>query len=134
MMTARTRRSAARCVLMLAMFAEAGLITACEVSTKPAQEILRRTIPPGDTAPTLADAVSSEGRMQVTWDFESHFTAAQYADWLRAQLRDFDVIPSDPAQMQFSKLIGGDSYRLLITLQAGPSTTRVHAQLTASPG
>jgi hypothetical protein len=109
-------------------------LAACgNASTGMAQGILRRTVPTGDTVPLISEPIRADQSLQFTWDFETHLSALAYADWLRAQLRDFQVVDQNRSDLRFGKYQGGDAYRLQVTIEAGTASTRVHVQLVALP-
>jgi hypothetical protein len=109
-------------------------LAACsDASRGVAQGILRHTVPPGDTVPSLSEPVRADQSLQFTWDFETHLSTMAYADWLKAQLRDFQVIAESESDLRFGQSVGGDAYRLRVTLQAATAMTQVHVQLVASP-
>jgi hypothetical protein len=98
-----------------------------------AQGILSRTIPPGDTLPALSEPVRAGQSLQFTWDVETHMSVSDYAEWLKTRLKDFQVVEENGSDLHLGTLIGGDAYRLHVTLQAATPVTRVHVQLVASP-
>lgn len=109
-------------------------LAACgDASRGMAQGILRRTIPSGDTVPSLSEPVRADQSLEFTWDFETHLSTMAYADWLKAQLREFQVVAESGSDLRFGQDVGGDAYRLRVTLQAATAMTRVHVQLVAAP-
>jgi hypothetical protein len=127
-----TMRLTIRFALVAGFVSMAGLSTGCDSSRTTAQEILRRTIPPGDATPTLSAPVRSERSLQFTWDFDTHLTPAEYTAWLKRHIQDFAVVDDSRLGLSLAKHIGGDVYRLRMKTESGTGTTRVHAQLTAS--
>jgi hypothetical protein len=109
-------------------------LAACsDASRAVAQGILRRTVPPGDTPPSLSEPVRADQSLQFTWEFETHLSTMAYADWLKAQLRDFQVVDERGSDLRFGQAVGGDAHRLHVTFQASTPMTRVHVQLVTSP-
>jgi hypothetical protein len=125
----------ARRVRLRACVAIVGLwLSACgNASRTVAHDVLNRTIPPGDAVPSLSESVRAGQALQFTWDFESHLRPADYVDWLKTHLRDFQVVDGSDSNVHLGKLVGGDAYRLRVAIESEASVTRVHAQLTASP-
>lgn len=110
------------------------VFVACgDASRGVAQGILSRTIPPGDTLPALSEPVRAGQSLQFIWDFETHMSLIDYAEWLKTQLKDFQVVDENGSDLRFGKQDGGDAYRLHVTFQAAPPVTRVHVQLVAAP-
>ena len=97
------------------------------------QDILNRTIPPGEPALSPPEPVRSSQSLQFTWDIETRMSPADYSAWLTAQLRDFQLVDANDSDLHFAKAVGGDAYRVHVTLQSGLAVTRVRVQLTASP-
>lgn len=56
-----------------------------------------------------------------------------YVDWLKARLREFQVVQDSGLELHLTKLAAGDAYRLHVTLVPGTGITHVHLQLTATP-
>jgi hypothetical protein len=99
-----------------------------------ARDVARRTAPPGDVAPSLSQPLWSNQSTQFVWDLDTHLNATAYGAWVRGALADFEVVNATGLALQMGKLIGGDAYRLSITMQSGTaSVTHVHVQLTVSP-
>ena len=55
-------------VLLAGLVSAASLSAGCDSSRTTVQEILRRTIAPGDAVPTLSEPVRSGQSLQFTWD------------------------------------------------------------------
>jgi hypothetical protein len=109
-------------------------LSACDDPSRSlAQDVLSRTIPPGDPVPSLSEPVRSGQSLQFTWDFESRMDPTGYADWLKTRLGDFQVIDGRASNLHLAKQVDGDAYRLHVTLLSGTGVTGVHMQLTASP-
>ena len=110
-------------------------LAACDDSAKGrALGLVRRTIPTGDSMPSLADAVRNGQSISYVWDVETPMSPNAYGAWLREQLTDFDVVESDLPRLRFAKLVGGDAYRLYLTIERGTAAdTHVHGQLIVSP-
>ncbi len=109
-------------------------LPACSDATATlAQEILIRTIPPGDSEPSLSEPVRSGQSLQFRWDFEGHLDATDYFNWLSSRLRDFQVVERNGSDLYMAKHVDGDAYRLHVTLESGTGVTRIHVQFTASP-
>jgi hypothetical protein len=87
-----TIRLAIHFALFAGLVSVASLIAGCDASRTTAQEILRRTIPPGDALPTLSDPMRSGPSLQFTWDFETHLTLSAYTAWLKEHGRSFEVV------------------------------------------
>ena len=98
-----------------------------------AQGILSRTVPAGDTLPALSEPVRAGQSLQFNWDFETHMSVIDYAEWLKTRLKDFQVVDEHGSDLHLGKQVGGDAYRLHVTLQAATPVTRVHVQLAAAP-
>ena len=126
-----TIRLAIRFVLLAGLVSAASLSAGCDSSRTTVQEILRRTIPPGDAVPTLSESARSGQSLQFIWDFDTHLTPSEYQAWLE-HVRDFEVVQEGQSRLSLATHIGGDAYRLLITAEPGTGTTRIRAQLTAS--
>ena len=104
-----------------------------DASRRVVEDIFNRTIPPGDTVPTLSDNARASQSVEFTWEFGTHLNATEYAEWLKTRLRDFQLVKENGAELYLGKQIDGDAYRLHVTLHGEAAGTRVHVQLTASP-
>ena len=109
----------------------ASLISACDSSQALAQDILRRSVPPGESAPPLSQAIRSTGSAQFMWDIDTH--RDDYATWVRQQLLDFEVVTASPAQLRMAKMVGGDACRLLFVIEPRAGVTHVHVEMTERP-
>ena len=127
-----TIRLAIRFVLLAGLVSAASLSAGCDSSRTTVQEILRRTIPPGDAVPTLSEPVKSGQSLQFTWEFDTRLTPSEYQVWLKEHVHDFEVVQESPSGLSMATHIGGDTYRLLMTADPGTGTTHIRAQLTAS--
>ena len=127
-----TIRLAIRFVLLAGLVSAASLSAGCDSSRTTVQEILRRTIPPGDAVPTQSESARSGQSFQFIWDFDTHLTPSEYQAWLKEHIRDFEVVQEGQSRLSLATHIGGDAYRLLMTAEPGTRTTHIHAQLTAS--
>jgi hypothetical protein len=105
----------------------------CDSSRTIAGDILRRTVPEGDSEPALAGPVWSGQSAQFTWDFETHRDAMAYTEWLAQHVRDFEIVTQDSGHILLRKYGDGDSYRIRLVLDDMNGRTRVHGILTASP-
>ncbi len=57
-----------------------------------------------------------------------------YGAWLRERLTDFQEVESTVPGLHFAELVGGDAYRLSLTIEGGTAGgAHVHGQLTVSP-
>jgi hypothetical protein len=102
-------------------------------SSDRAQDILKRTIPPGASMPPLSEPTRSRESLQLTWDVETQMSSTAYSDWLKTRFQDFQLVSEGGLELHLAKLTGGDAYRLHVTLQAGSGVTHAHMQLTVSP-
>jgi hypothetical protein len=59
-------------------------------------------------------------------------TPSAYNGWLRSRLSDFQVVAERGAELDMASLIGGDAYRLQMTLRADGPVTLIHADLTTA--
>ncbi len=110
-------------------------VAACDDSAKGlALGLVRRTIPTGDSMPPLPEAARNGQSISYVWDMETPMGPNAYAAWLREHLTDFDLVDDAMPRLRFAKLVGGDAYRLSLTLVSGTAgNTYVHGQLIVSP-
>ena len=105
---------------------------ACDSSDRIATDILRRTIPPGDSSPLLSRPTWSGQSVRFTWEFETG-VGPGYADWLVQHLHEFRVFERDASHLWLSKYVEGEAYTLRIALEPMIQRTYVRVTLTASP-
>ena len=100
--------------------------------TAQAQRILIRTVPTDAGAPALPEPTRYDQSANFSWDFDTAMNASVYVDWVKRQLRDFEVVDSRDQDLRFAALIGGDAYHLRVSPQAGAGRTHVHVELMTS--
>lgn len=111
----------------------AGLIaTVCGTSDPEVSRIVRATVPPGDAIPPVDGPRHDGHSFTFIWDFDTHMTSKEYAEWLKTELQTFDQAAPGPTYLRFAKLIGGDSYRLEVEIAAS-AQTHVRSVLTVGP-
>jgi hypothetical protein len=100
----------------------------------PAGDILRRTVPPGESVPSLSGPAWSGQSAQFTWDFDTHMSATAYSEWLTQQLRgDFQPVERDGSHLFMTKHASGDLHRLRLAFSMSGPLTHVQAVLTSAP-
>jgi hypothetical protein len=116
------------CVILASLCA-----SGCYSSGTIADDVLRRTVPEGDSTPVLSGPVWTGQLAQFAWDFDTHMSAPGYVEWLEQHLHDFQMVDRDRARLRLVKQGEGDAYRLQIVLDQIDGRTLVHARLFASP-
>jgi len=107
--------------------------TACDSSNGVASDLLRRTVPAGDSTPTLSGPVRTGQSVQFTWEFQTHLGASAYMDWLARQLHEYRMVARDASQLRLAKGVAGDAYVLMIALEPINERTYVRITFSASP-
>ena len=84
--------------------------------------------------PSMLEGARNAQSLSYVWDLETRMSPEAYGAWLRERLTDFQEVDSTLPRMHFSKLIGGDAYRLSLTIESGAAGgAHVHGQLIVSP-
>ena len=103
----------------------------CDSPNALARDVLRRSVPPGDTVPAPSAPVRTADGVQFVWDIETQRT--DYADWAKRQFGDFAVVRDDPTQLRLAKMVSGDACRLLFVISQRSGIAHVHVEMTERP-
>ena len=111
------------------------LLYGCSAEYPTVVMIKLATVPAGGTADALGAPARDNQSLRFTWNVETSLDREHYVEWVTAGLirSGFALRPGDQRFLTFSKLDGGDAYRLTIEVtQEHP--TRAQVILTLSPG
>jgi hypothetical protein len=110
------------------------LLVACHSSPDVASDILRRTIPLGQSVPVPSRTVVGGQSTNLKWDLETASSPSEYVAWVKPQFHDFQIVADAPSQLRLTKLIGGDASRLSILTEPRPNGgSRIYVELNVAP-
>lgn len=131
-----SRRLSGALVVVLSLWSSFACGRPNDQAGRLAEEIERRTVPPGASGLSLARSDMRPCVIRRQWTFATAWNRARYGEWLKAQLSPpFRAVREAPGELAFSRYDGGDTHSLTIetgTPQSGDSM-RVRVTLCVYP-